>query len=251
MFAIPFAVPGRPVDVSLDGWRGDWLFAWITIAITVLFAIMCSTMLWTFVFHRARAGRKAHFSTGMKRRNLLLTGLITGGIFFGVDGTALYHSQADLQGALWRFPGAAEAPVEIEVWAQQWAWNIRYAGADGKFGTPDDVVTLDDLRIPTGRPVVVQLRAKDVIHSFYLPNFRVKQDAIPGQTTRLWFQAQSEGTFELGCAQHCGPQHYKMHGALTALPPETFQRFITDESRAAERRYDPADTDAHWAWEWM
>ena len=63
---------------------------------------------------------------------------------------------------------------------EQFAWNIRYAGPDGKFGTPDDVVSLNQLHFPVGKPVVVTLRSKDVIHSFFLPEFRVKQDAVPG-----------------------------------------------------------------------
>src|SRR5262252_8577437 len=79
--------------------------------------------------------------------------------------------------------------LQVEVTGEQFAWNIRYPGPDGKFGTADDIVSLNQLHFPVGRPVVATLRSKDVIHSFFLPEFRVKQDAVPGMTSRIWFDA--------------------------------------------------------------
>lgn len=241
---------GRPVDVSLDGYRSDWLFNYVTVGIIVCFAVMCATMLWALIVHRARAGRRATYTHGTARRHLLLTGVVTAVAFVGIDGVALYHSARDLTEGFWKFPTAAEDPLRVEVWAQQWAWNIRYAGADGTFGTADDVVTLNDLRVPVGRPVLVKLRSKDVIHSFYLPNFRIKQDAVPGSTTQLWFQAQKTGRFEIACAQHCGVSHYKMKGTITITTPEAFAAWEREESRVATQRHDADDVEANWAWAW-
>ena len=124
------------------------------------------------------------------------------------------------------------------------------SGPDGRFATPDDVVTLGELHVPTGRPISLKLRSKDVVHSFYLPNFRTKIDAIPGNTTRLWFQAQEAGQYEIGCAQHCGPNHYKMRGTLTALPRQGFDTWLAAASEDARRGFDPEDAGARWGWEW-
>jgi cytochrome c oxidase subunit 2 len=241
---------GRPVDVSLDGHRSDWLFNVTTVSITVLFLIMVGILVWTSLMHRDTPERKAHYEHGVGRKHLVFTAIISSIIFFGVDGTLLYNSFVDLKEAFWAFPAHAEGPVEVEVYAQQWAWNVRYPGADGKFNTPDDIVTLNDLHIPVGKKVMVKLKSKDVIHSFYLPNFRTKQDAFPGAVTQIWFQATKTGQFEIGCAQHCGVSHYKMHGTLTVESPEEYAQWLATAQADATRRYDEADSEAHWGWDW-
>jgi len=239
----------RPLDASLDGHRSDWLFGFVTISIGILFLIMVAIIIWSSLFHRD-GKYKALYTHGMGKNHLALTAIISAVIFFGVDGTALYHSWIDLGEAYWHFPTKQDNAVEIEIYAQQWAWNARYAGPDGKFNTPDDVITLNDVRVPSDRPVFLKMKSKDVIHSFYLPNFRVKQDVVPGSITQLWFQAVKTGQFEIGCAQHCGASHYKMRGWLTVLPAGDFARWLSDEAVVAQRRYDEQDPDAHWGWDW-
>jgi len=241
---------GRPLDVSLDGHRSDTLFGIVTVCISVLFAIMVAIIAWASLMHRDRPGHKALYDHGMGKRHLLLTTVVAGLIFFGVDGFALVHSSHDLAEGFWKFPTAQENPIQVEVYAQQWAWNFRYAGADGQFNTADDIVTLNELHIPVDRPVMLNMKSKDVIHSFYLPNFRIKQDAFPGSISRLWFQAKQTGNFEIGCAQHCGASHYKMRGFLTIDSAEDYAQWAKDQSASSQRRYDEADSDAHWAWKW-
>src|SRR5205085_8846731 len=92
------------------------------------------------------------------------------------------RSLRDLSQATWAFAEADADPrtVRIEVNARQWVWEARYAGTDGRFGTPDDIVVTNHLRVPVGSKVLFQLASTDVIHGFSLPNFRVKQDAVPG-----------------------------------------------------------------------
>jgi cytochrome c oxidase subunit 2 len=241
---------GRPTDVSLDGWRSDWLFNVTTVSITVLFLIMAGILVWTSLMHSDKPGRHAHYEHGIGRKHLMLTAVISSIIFFGVDGTLLYNSFVDLKGAFWKWPTKAETPVEVEVFAQQWAWNVRYPGADGKFNTPDDVLTLNELHIPVNRPVMIKLKSKDVIHSFYLPNFRTKQDAFPGAVTQLWFQSKQTGDFEIGCAQHCGVSHYKMKGLLHVTSNDDFNAWLKEAEVDAKRRFDEADAEAHWGWDW-
>jgi cytochrome c oxidase subunit 2 len=242
-------LPTRPLDASLEGFRNDALFNITTVMVAVLFVIMTGILVWAVVMHRA-GRQRAHYEHGVGQRHLFRIGLITAIIFLGVDGTLLLDSYVDLDRSLWHFPTEADHPLQIEVWAQQWAWNIRYAGPDGKFGTPDDVVTLNDVHVPVGRSVIVHMKSKDVVHSFYLPNFRVKQDVVPGAVTRLWFGAKRQGQFEIGCAQHCGVNHYKMRALLTVESADAFDAWMRAAAALAAQKYDPEDTDAHWGWAW-
>ena len=148
-------------------------------------------------------------------------------------------------------PGAeVEPPLEIHVAAEQFAWNIHYAGPDGRFGrtetmligpsnpvgidradpaAADDVGLQNILMLPIDRPIVVQVTSRDVVHSFTLPEMRVKQDATPGFVSRTWFTPVKEGTWEIGCSQLCGLGHYRMRGEYRVVSQEAWVRWITDE----------------------
>jgi cytochrome c oxidase subunit 2 len=154
---------------------------------------------------------------------------------------------------VWREYFGTAAPANaltIEITAEQFAWNVRYAGPDGIFGRTDaklitldnplgldpadprgrdDLVTLNVMHAIVGRPVRIRLRSKDVIHSFFLPNLRVKQDAMPGMTIELWFTPVREGRFELACSQLCGFGHYEMKGLLIVEPAADFERWTREQ----------------------
>jgi cytochrome c oxidase subunit 2 len=119
--------------------------------------------------------------------------------------------------------------VELEVQAEQFAWNIRYPGPDGRLHTPDDLETINQLHLPVGQVVLIRLTSKDVIHSFFLPEFRLKRDAVPGFTGRVWLQATKTGNYEIVCAELCGSGHYRMRGFLTIDTPEAFQAWLAKE----------------------
>src|SRR5262249_32620000 len=157
---------------------------------------VCAALGYFVVRYRARAGRRAAHDHGDGRGSLGVTLALAATVFLSVDLNLVRRAHADLSDAFWAFPAGADA-VRVDVLAQQWAWHVRYPGPDGRFGTDDDVTTLNDLRLPVDTPIVVQLKAKDVIHSFYLPNLRVKQDAIPGEVTRTWFQSRKTGRYEI------------------------------------------------------
>jgi cytochrome c oxidase subunit 2 len=129
----------------------------------------------------------------------------------------------------------------VEATGQQFRWVFRYPGRDGMFGrtnarlvdvetenyigldrsdpaAADDLTAVNELYLPEDRPVLVRLRSTDVIHSFFLPNFRVKQDAVPGMTTETWFVPKKAGDYEIACAEHCGLGHYRMKGVVRVVP---------------------------------
>jgi cytochrome c oxidase subunit 2 len=159
-------------------------------------------------------------------------------------------------------PPESEALV-VEVTGEQFAWNAHYAGPDGRFGrtditmidlqsnplgldrsdpaAKDDVTTVNQLFLPVNKPIIVKLRSKDVIHSFGVPEFRVKQDAVPGLTIPIWFipnvttaemrtrTRNPEFQYEIACAQLCGLGHAHMRGFVTVLGPDEFQKWIDDK----------------------
>jgi len=138
----------------------------------------------------------------------------------------------------------------IRVTAQQFSWIVHYPGPDGEFGrvdaallspdnpsgldrksmhASDDVVSINDMHLPINRNVIVQLSARDVIHSFGVPAMRVKQDAIPGMMTPVWFTPTLEGRFDIACSQLCGLGHYRMRGVITVERPESFTTWLSTE----------------------
>jgi cytochrome c oxidase subunit 2 len=240
---------GLPRDVSVDGHRVDWLIGFTTFSTALIFVLVGAVLVFALVRHRRR--HRADYAPGSKGSIGVLVGFVAV-VALAVDGNLFVHTLVDMERFFWNFAAAEERPdtVRIEVQAHQWSWAARYAGEDGRFGTPDDVVTLNDVRVPLGAPVLVQLASVDVIHSFNLPNFRVKRDAVPGQITKLTFQPRESGEYVISCAQHCGPNHYKMRGVLTVLPREGYQEWLRTAGALARAAYDPDDAEAHWGWEW-
>ena len=116
------------------------------------------------------------------------------------------------------------------VTARQFEWNTTYPGPDGALGTADDFSTLNALHAPVGRPIVLTLRAEDVLHSFFIPEFRIKQDAVPGRDITVWFEATQPGEYTLGCAELCGIGHTTMNGAVTIYTAADYQAWAATQS---------------------
>ena len=121
-----------------------------------------------------------------------------------------------------------ETDIVVRAAGKQFNWEFTYPGPDGKFGTNDDLQLDNDLHVPVGKPVRVILTSKDVIHSFFLPNFRLKQDAMPGREIAVWFQATKTGQFEIPCAELCGFGHSGMKGLVYVHTPEDYQKWIKE-----------------------
>ena len=241
---------GMPRDVSLDGHRIDWLIQVTMFFVTVLFVIMCIWMVWAVVKHNEK--HTAEYDHGSSAKQVKFAATLSALIFFVVDGNLWVNSTIDVNGTFWNFAAVDKNPrvLRVEVNAHQWAWDFRYAGKDGKFNTDDDILSLNHLRVPVNTPVLLQLAAADVIHSFYLPNLRVKQDAMPGIINRLWFQSKETGQFDIGCAQHCGTNHYKMKGMLDVMSEDEFAKWSNEASLGGKRGFDPNDKNSHWGWDW-
>jgi cytochrome c oxidase subunit 2 len=146
---------------------------------------------------------------------------------------------------------APEDALVVEVVGKQFEWIIRYPGKDGKFGEAspelvndarnplgldrkdpaarDDVVLRGNLHLPEGRPVSVRLRSHDVLHSFTVPHFRIKQDLVPGFTTSTLFTPTRSGSYEIVCAEVCGLGHYRMRGMAIVEPAGDFEKWLAEQ----------------------
>jgi cytochrome c oxidase subunit 2 len=248
---------GLPVDASADGWRIDRLLEITNYLAGALAVVALAWMLYAVLVHGRR--RQAAYTHGTRRREIAVPLAIAAVVFLVVDGNLFVTSTRDLSSTFGAARAAATEPgaVRVEVNARQWAWEVRYAGLDGVFATDDDVVLMNELWAPVGKPVVVELAATDVIHSFNLPSFRVKTDAVPGRVNTTWFRPRVLGDYEIACAQFCGAGHYKMRGLVHVVPDKAFRALVADRSRdaarmhaeAARARAEAPPRDAAWpAW---
>lgn len=120
---------------------------------------------------------------------------------------------------------SAERPM-MEVWASQFDWRVRYPDAEGNFNGADVIEVPYDITVPVDTEVVFRLRSHDVLHSFFVPQFRLKQDAVPGMSIPMWFEATAVGDYDLICAELCGWGHYKMAGRIHVLPKEEYAAWL-------------------------
>ncbi len=240
-----------PPLASEHGKAIDTLFI-VTLAITGLVFVLVQLFLAFVIFKFAGSEKRraAHF-TDNKALELIWT------IVPAVILTALIVSG----GRLWSRIQIAEPPEDafkVEVWGEQFRWTFRYPGKDGQFGRTDpklisvenplgidknDPAAKDDifffageenLHIPVNKPVVVYLRSKDVLHSFYVPQLRVKQDAVPGMVTRTWFVVTKKGEYEIACAELCGLGHYMMRGVMVAEDEKDVENWLKDQLTVAD-----------------
>ena len=260
---------GMPPLAVAHGGQIDNLIGWIHVFMLVLFVGWGGFFIYALIrFRKSRnpvasyTGVKSHASNYSEIGVAIVEAILLIGFAIPLWATRV--------GAI---PPENEALV-VHVTAEQFAWNIRYAGADGKFGrtdikmidtqsnplgldmadpaAKDDVTTLNQLYLPANRPIIVKIRSKDVIHSFGIPEFRVKQDAVPGYTIPIWFvptvttaemrtrTGNAEFQYEIACAQLCGLGHYRMRGFVTVLPPDEFKTwFDAKVKEALEAASDP------------
>ncbi len=217
---------------------------WIT---GIVFAAVILFMAYCVIKFRHKEGRVADYQPENNKLEIWLTILTTIGV------TALLVPGL----VVWaQFVTVPDDATEIEVVAQQWYWSYRLPGEDGKLGTvdnrlitgdnplginPDDpfgqddvVIESDDLHLPIGLPINVLLRSVDVLHDFYVPEFRAKMDMVPGMITSFWFTPTRTGEFEVLCAELCGVGHAFMRGALWVDSAEDYVAWLQDQSTFAQ-----------------
>lgn len=247
--------PGMPPIGSAHGPAIDHMMWLVHILMAVVFIGWAIIFVYMLIRFRAKKQPKADpvgVRTHASRYAEIAVAIAEGILLVGFS-IPLWSQRVD------HIPEPDQA-LEVHVVAEQFAWNVHYAGPDGIFGKSapefvdastnplgldpndpagkDDVTTINQLHVPVNEPVVIHLTSKDVIHSFYLPEMRIKQDAIPGMEIPLWFtptkttaemrQELGDDSFqyEIGCAQLCGIGHYRMRGFLTVESKPDFDAWI-------------------------
>jgi cytochrome c oxidase subunit 2 len=229
-----------PESVSTYGHSIDELYSVIYWIVAATFVLTQVVLVWFVLRYRARPGGKAVYTHGNHRLEMIWT-LTPGAILFWL---ALYQT------GTWKTVKIDKPPPKdglvVQVLAKQFEWNLRYAGPDGKFGTEDDVTTINWLHVPVDTNVTVLLRSQDVLHSFFLPNMRLKQDTVPGLTISQWFRVLPGKTteeerarrkargdanaekfeYEIACAELCGILHTQMRGFVRVHSREDFWKWI-------------------------
>jgi cytochrome c oxidase subunit 2 len=232
-----------PIDIARHGPAVDHQFLLTLIVTGVAFVAVQLVLAWAVWKYRARrATRRASYSLGNKYieaswaviATVLLIGLNTLG----------YRTWANIH-----FVGAQPGAMQIEVWGQQFFWFFRYPGPDGTFGpvhaervndamgnylgldrehdaaSRDDIITTT-LAFPANREIQLILRSKDVTHSFFVRELRLKQDLVPGMQIPIHFTATRTGHYELACAELCGMGHYKMRAPVEVMTQEDFDKWL-------------------------
>jgi len=209
-----------PEDVSTFGGEIDSLFYLIYYITAATFILVTVLMIVFLVMYRERPGRRATYTHGNTTLEIIWT-IVPAAILI-----VLSFMSVSTWAKVKR--GAPETDFELQVAGKQFNWEIVYPGGDRKFGTDDDRKFDNDMHVPVNKVVRVHLTANDVIHSFFLPNLRLKQDAVPGRTILVWFEATKPGKYELPCAELCGFGHSGMKGWLFVHTPEEYTQWAQE-----------------------
>ena len=209
-----------PPGVSTYSGQIDSLFYLIYYITTATFFAVQITLLVFAYRYRYDPNRRATYTHGNTTLEIVWT--VIPAILLAVLALMSRTTWAEIK---WRQP---PSDFTVNVTAKQFNWEIGYPGPDGKLGTADDVVLDNDLHVPVDKTVRVVLRSKDVIHSFFVPNFRLKQDAVPGREIPVWFKATQAGRYELPCAELCGFGHSGMKGWVFVHPQAEYDAWATE-----------------------
>ena len=216
-----------PRDVSENGYQIDHLFMFILILTGVLFVGTELVFVWFMWRYDAKTNRDpVMFMHGSHNLEVIWT-IIPAAILLFI---AIYQMNTWAQAKIDR----PDMPPTVEVMGTQFDWRIRYPGPDGVIGTIDDIFDVKVLHLPINEEILVALKSRDVLHSFFLPNLRIKQDAVPGSKIPVWFRATEAGEFDLVCAELCGWGHYKMKGQLVLQSREEFDAWLAQKQKEQE-----------------
>ena len=213
-------LPLFPQQASVQAGQVDAIYFFM-VAVTAFFGLLIATLIVIFAIkYRRRSddevGVAIHGSLALELLWTVIPFFIAMGMF--AWGAKVFFD-------LSRAPAGA---MEIFVVGKQWMWKVQHASGQRE---------INELHVPIGRPVKLIMGSEDVLHSYFIPAFRVKADVIPGRYNTLWFQATKPGTYHLFCAEYCGTKHSGMIGSVVAMGPAEFQAWLdggaSQESPAA------------------
>ena len=207
-----------------------------------VFIAVCLFMIYCVFKFSYKEGRKVEYKPEGNKLEIILTVVTTLGVAALLAPGLIVWNQ---------YINTPPNAINIEVMARQWGWQYRLPGEDGKLGTSnmvnindqnpfginlddqngrDDIlIQSDELHLKTNRPVKILLRSTDVLHNFYVPQFRAKMDAVPGLITYYWFEPNKEGDYEVLCAEYCGIGHYGMRAKVVVDNEENYEKWLEQQ----------------------
>ena len=207
-----------------------------------VFIAVCLFMIYCVFKFSYKEGRKVEYKPEDNKLEIILTVATTLGVAALLAPGLIVWNQ---------YINTPSNAIDIEVMARQWGWQYRLPGEDGKLGTSnmvnindqnpfginlddqngrDDIlIQSDELHLKTNRPVKILLKSTDVLHNFYVPQFRAKMDAVPGLVTYYWFEPNKEGDYEVLCAEYCGIGHYGMRAKVVVDNEENYEKWLEQQ----------------------
>ena len=207
-----------------------------------VFVLVCLFMVYCVFKYSYKEGRKAEYKPEDKKLERILTWLTTLGVAALLAPGLIVWNQ---------FINVPSNAIHVDVMAWQWNWQYRLPGKDGKLGTTsianisennpfginlddpygkDDIlIQSDKLNLKNNRPVKILLRSVDVLHNWYVPQFRAKMDAVPGTITYYWFEPNKTGEYEVLCAEYCGVGHYGMRGRVEVQDEQNYENWLDEQ----------------------
>jgi cytochrome c oxidase subunit 2 len=243
--AAPLAIPLRdwwmPPNAAAHGVAVDRLMRWDVAAMTTCFLLANLLLVWLFLRPRRKSSAPSPWRAEFIPLGLLIV------LYIGMTATAEHVWARE------RFEGAAPAALRVEVVAQQFQWYFHYPGIDAAYGesrpqlinaalgnpigldptdrhSKDDLVS-SELVLPIDREVDLQLRSTDVIHGFFVPEMRLKQNAVPGVTSHVHFTPIREGTYPILCSQVCGSGHARMQAHMRVVSPTVYNAWLATRAK--------------------
>lgn len=210
------AAAAEKVNDPARGW--DELWRAYLVESSIIFAVFALLGLVFMLRYRRRHPEEQGSAPELGRSAAIGWALIPAFIFMAID-----FSLAARTWQLWNVYRDVPADrLEVKLDSAMWRWDFTY---------PNGVKSVNELRVPAGKPVLLRMTSVDVVHSFYIPEFRVKEDSMPGRVTYLWFLPREPGEYVSTCAEFCGMMHSKMIGKVIVMPPDAFAAWYEEEER--------------------
>ena len=240
---------GMDSTITLTFWVGGGVFV-----------AVCLFMVYCVLRYEHKEDRRAEYKPEDKKLEKILTWATTLGVCALLAPGLIIWNQ---------YVNVPKNALEVDVMAWQWGWQYRLPGADGKLGTtqvrniadnnpfginPDDPFGKDDIMIESdvinlenNRPVKILLRSVDVLHNWYVPQFRSKMDAVPGTVTFYWFEPNKVGEYEVLCAEYCGVGHYAMRGGVEVQDKADYEVWLSEQEtfQQLSARYEKLNVDGN------
>ena len=216
-----------PENVSTYGREIDWLFHLIYVITGITFILVAAAMIAFLIVYRDRPGRRARYTHGNTSLEIVWT----------IVPALILVVLTALSAPAWSKIKMSAPPTDfvVDVTAKQFNWQVKHPNSDKVF--------LDEMHVPVNKVVHVNLKSQDVIHSFFVPQFRMKQDAVPGRSILAWFEVTKPGKYEWPCAELCGFGHSGMRGWIYVHSPEDYKKWAAEnlaaDAKPAEAK--PAD----------